>query len=289
MTGPLSSPWTLEESLWGPAKAPPSPVGNRSLREGLRGDWWCANVASLFQGVFYDQNCALWKWTSQVPHLGHCWSGTGKDTLLLASWGNAAKQHWFLCIWQDLVTSDRNPASNELSTKGNMLFRHEEREGAESHPCQCAVKAARLYSIFFACWPWNWLLFRLTPWLSSPPNRATRPRQGAPPLPGLSCVLRGCGAPAGGARECTCPRRWLCSVPPELHGLGAGQALFPEVWVPILGNGGMGPGLPGTMDDGSLIPVVVQRLSCVQLFVIPPALQHSRLPCPSLSPPIPYS
>lgn len=82
-------------------------------------------------------------------------------------------------------------------------------------------------------------------------------------------MLRGCGAPAGGARECTCPRRWLRSVPPEPRGLGAGQALFPEVWVPILGNGAMGTGLPGTMDEGSLISVVVQSLSCVQL---PPAL-----------------
>ena len=162
-------------------------------------------------------------------------------------------------------------------------------KGLNPIPANVPVKAARLYSIFFACWPWNWLLFRLTPWLSNPKNRAALPRQEAPPLPGLSCVLRGCGAPAGGARECTCPRRWLCSVPPELHGLGAGQALFPEVWVPILGNEGMGPGLPGIMDDGCLIPVVVQSLSCVPLFVIPPALQHSRLPCPSLSPRISYS
>lgn len=49
------------------------------------------------------------------------------------------------------MTSDRNPASNELGTKGNVLFRREELEGAESHPCQRAVKVALLYSIFFAC------------------------------------------------------------------------------------------------------------------------------------------
>ena len=62
------------------------------------------------------------------------------------------------------------------------------------------------------------------------------------------------------------PLAVAASVPPESCGLGAGQALFPEVWVPIMGNRGMGTWLPGTMDDGFLIPVVVvQLLSCVQL------------------------
>lgn len=35
-------------------------------------------VLQYVQGIIPDQNGAMWKWTTQVPDLGHCGAGKGE-------------------------------------------------------------------------------------------------------------------------------------------------------------------------------------------------------------------
>lgn len=104
------------ESLWGPAKA------RHHLME--TGVFVVMRViGNVSMSLLFFRASFM---TKTVPcgnelHKFLIWDTAGQERVRThccwLSGGNDAKQHWFLCIWQDLVTSDRNPASNELGTK----------------------------------------------------------------------------------------------------------------------------------------------------------------------------